>query len=215
MPKDIQDLLEGYQQFKQTYFVDHQTTLYHSLATEGQRPKAIVIACADSRVDPAILTQAAPGDLFVVRNVANLVPPCENDHTTHHGTSAALEFAVCGLQVKHIIVLGHSQCGGIKALVEQSPALTEQSFIGDWMDLAKPARIITFKTIPDASLEQKVDFCTQQALIQSRKNLLTFPWIQSRVQEHKLFIHNWFFDIKTGTLAIYDSEKDSFIPYSN
>ena len=111
MPKEVQSLIEGYRSFRQQY-LENNKSRYDQLVHQGQRPKMLVIACSDSRVDPAVLTQAEPGDLFVIRNVANLVPPYEADTTYYHGTSAALEFGICGLGIRHIVICGHSQCGG-------------------------------------------------------------------------------------------------------
>ena len=208
--KNIHNLLEGYKQFKRNYFENPSCDLFKKLHSEGQKPKAIVIACSDSRVDPALLLNADPGDLFVVRNVANLVPPCEQD-SAHHGTSAALEFAVCGLQVEHIIIIGHSQCGGIASLVSGSPALTEHSFIGTWMELARPALKITEMTASNQlTLEQRGDMCARHALVCSLDNLKTFPWIQCRMASGSLKLHAWFFDIKEGNLLCYDADQKDF-----
>lgn len=209
--KKIHHFIEGYNHFKRNYFENPKCDLFEKLHSEGQSPKAIVIACSDSRVDPALLLNAAPGDLFVVRNVANLVPPCEHD-SAHHGTSAALEFAVCGLQVEHIIIMGHSQCGGIASLVARSPALTEHSFIGTWMELATPAlEAIEGGQNDNLTLEQKGDLCAQHALLFSLENLKTFPWIQERLANNQLKLHAWFFNLKEGNLYRYDDTAKAFV----
>ena len=126
MKKALQKILRGYSQFRKKYATGDQSIMQY-LATHGQKPETMVIACCDSRVDPSLILQCDPGDLFVVRNVANIVPPYECDEK-HHGTSAALEFGVCYLQVKHIIILGHSQCGGIDALIHPMLQLPPQLF---------------------------------------------------------------------------------------
>jgi carbonic anhydrase len=208
MPKDLNSLLAGYKIFRKQFESSSLLPL-KKLAVEGQKPKAIIISCCDSRVDPALLFNTDPGDLFVVRNVANLVPPCEMDHG-HHGTSAALEFAVCGLQVRHVILLGHSQCGGIQALMEDSFSLTPDGFIQNWMALAHKAKDRIQKEMPDAPLSQRVDSCAQLSLMQSLKNLKTFPWVASRLKNKTLELHAWFFDIRTAELLAYDEKKDSF-----
>lgn len=191
------EILRGYQQFREKYTTgDHSVMQY--LADNGQRPKVMVVACCDSRVDPALILQRDPGELFVVRNVANIVPPYEKDEM-HHGTSAALEFGVCYLNVEHIIILGHSQCGGIDALLNEA-ALHQNDFISNWVSLIKPSST--------KHLDQ--DTCAKQALLQSRLNCMTFPWLKEKVTEKKLTIHLWFFDIKSGQLFAFDETKELF-----
>jgi carbonic anhydrase len=131
----IESLIAGYRRFREGYFRDNQQRLT-TLALEGQSPAVAIVGCCDSRVDPAVITDSAPGELFVIRNVANLVPPCEGEGTWH-GTSAALEFAVRGLEVEHIIVLGHARCGGIRALMEEKEdSGNDDQFIYHWMRIA-------------------------------------------------------------------------------
>src|SRR5215510_6877709 len=137
MPHTIEDLIKGYLKFRNDYYLQ-SNPLFEQLVSQGQQPKILVVACSDSRVDPALILNTRPGDLFVVRNVANLIPRYEaDDH--FHGTSAALEFGVCGLKIKHIIVLGHTLCGGIESLVIHSKAIESKQFITKWMKLAEPA----------------------------------------------------------------------------
>jgi len=130
----------GFRRFREKYFLhaDHEHSFYQRLASAGQSPRTLLIGCSDSRVDPAILTGASPGELFVIRNVANLVPPCEVSEVGFHGTSSAIEFAVVNLKVENVIVLGHRQCGGIRALMTET-AESSDSFIGQWMSIAKDA----------------------------------------------------------------------------
>jgi carbonic anhydrase len=168
-----------------------------------------VIACSDSRVDPAIILNCKPGDLFVVRNVANLVPPFINDGG-HHGTSAALEFGILGLGIKHIIVLGHSSCGGIKALVEDSLKIKEDNFISKWMEIAKPALAKTIQTNPDKSIEKQIGVCAKFALVDSLNNLLTFPWIKDRVTDGDLSVRSWYFNIDSGFIEEFDVGTKKF-----
>jgi carbonic anhydrase len=201
MKKFYADILRGYKQFREKYTTgDHSIMNY--LADNGQRPQVMVVACCDSRVDPALILQCDPGELFVVRNVANIVPPYEKDEM-HHGTSAALEFGVCYLNVEHIIILGHSQCGGISALLNEAE-LHQNDFISNWVSLIKPA---------DALLLDQ-DACAKQALIQSKLNCMTFPWIKSKVTENLLIIDLWYFDIKTGQIFAFDEAMRTFLPLS-
>ncbi len=172
----------------------------------------MVVACSDSRVDPAMIFNCQPGDLFVIRNVANLVPPCEaND--TFHGISAALEFGTCFLAVEHIIVFGHSQCGGIQALLNSTQWMLDKKpfhFIAKWMELARPAydRVVTEHG--NVSLDEKIILCEQYALVNSLNNLLTFPWIQERVASGKLVLHAWYFDLATGMIHAHDQKNNDW-----
>ncbi len=192
-------ILEGYKSFRDKY-VHGDTSVMQQLSHDGQRPEAMVVACCDSRVDPAVILQCDPGDLFVVRNVANIVPPFEKDEM-HHGTSAALEFGVCYLDVKHLILLGHSQCGGIQALLDESK-VGINDFISNWVSLIKTPQCDNI----DA------DNYAQLALHESHKNCLTFPWLQEKVNRNQLQIHLWFFDIKSGQIFTYSAEQQSYIP---
>jgi carbonic anhydrase len=207
--RDIEKFITGFKQFQRSYFGENQE-LFDKLK-QRQQPRALIVSCCDSRVDPAILTNSEPGDLFVVRNVANLVPPYEDD-VGHHGISAALEFGVCSLGVEHIIVLGHSQCGGIRALMEDSYGSGEGGFISRWMDIAAPAREKVRKELPHKSIELQSRACEQAAILQSLENLLSFPWIAQRVNNRTLSLHGWYFDMSQGELLGYDAASQSLIP---
>jgi len=169
------------------------------LSHYGQQPQIMVVSCCDSRVDPALILQCDPGDLFVVRNVANIVPPYEKDEA-HHGVSAALEFGICFLNVKHLILLGHSQCGGIQMLLSSRDA-NHNDFITNWVSLIK--------------LQHKhldANDCAQLALTQSLQNCLTFPWIKDKVSQQNLKIHLWFFDVEKGQIFTYSDLQNQYIP---
>lgn len=175
----------------------------------------MVVACSDSRVNPSMIFSCQPGELFLIRSMANLIPPCE-DMSTYHGTSATLEFGTCFLQVEHIIILGHTQCGGIQALIEGADKVLDQksqSFIAKWMEIARPAYDRVEAEHGHASLEDKVILCEQYALINSLNNLRSFPWIQERVQAGKLVLHAWYLDLATGIVHIYDQEKARWFFY--
>ena len=206
----ILPLIEGYKQFRKEHFENTQT--FDDLVENGQKPKTLVIACCDSRVDPAIVTNCNPGELFVVRNIANLVPPFAGD-SHHHGTSAALEFGVLNLGVSDIIVFGHSHCGGIRALMTEPEAGSPSSdFITSWMDIAKPAKQQVIEQHPDYSLDEQMHCCEKESLLISLRNLETFPWIRDRVQKQQLFLHAWYFDLNTGMIETYDASSDKFVP---
>lgn len=158
---------------------------------------------------PGGILNCKPGDLFVVRNVANLIPPYENDHG-YHGTSAALEFAVLGLGVEHIIIFGHSNWGGVRSLFEENQKIGPNSFIGKWMEISRLAFNKTISQYPAVNLDVKVKHCSHFALINSSKNLLTFPWINERVDSGKLFLHAWYFDIESGKIEEFNFESNNF-----
>jgi carbonic anhydrase len=191
-------ILQGYNAFRKKYALGDDSVMQY-LSNYGQQPQIMVISCCDARVDPALILQCDPGDLFVVRNVANIVPPYEKD-MLHHGTSAALEFGVCCLQVKHLILLGHSQCGGIQALSEYNE--NPSDFIKQWVSLVKTN---------DFDLND-IDNCAKLALHQSYKNCLTFPWINNKIMQKKLTVHLWFFDIKTGQIFTYCEQEKIYQP---
>ncbi|AWN81454.1 carbonic anhydrase [Candidatus Cardinium hertigii] len=199
MEKNLQKIIKGYQIFREKYASGDSSIMYN-LYREGQQPAILVIACCDARVDPALILQCDPGDLFVVRNVANIVPPYEKDKT-HHGTSAALEFGICLLQVQHLIILGHSQCGGIKAFLSKKES-KQDDFITNWIALL-PA----LPSLPCSS-----DAYAKLSLNQSYANCLTFPWIQEKVLKQQLTIHRWFFDIPTGSIYTYHAVQDAYVP---
>lgn len=203
------DYLEsGYKRFRTKYFEDENNQAFKHLKT-GQSPKTLVIACSDSRVDPALLMDCAPGDLFVVRNVANLVPPFEDAKESYHGTSAALEFGTCGLQVENILILGHSMCGGITSLFQKDQNIENRDFVNKWMEIT--GNITNHKSIdPNEELGIKADKCSRLGIKKSLDNLLTFPFINERVQSNKLQLHGWYFDIRTGKIEAFDKESDSF-----
>ncbi|RLA02118.1 MAG: carbonic anhydrase [Gammaproteobacteria bacterium] len=199
-------LIDGFQRFKQHYF-GNDGRLYASLKN-GQPAKTLMVACCDSRVDPAILTDCDPGDLFTIRNVANLVPPCEHDNS-HHGTSAALEFAVNNLEVENIIIMGHGNCGGIKALWEGVDN-SQTQFIHSWVSMAQPAKDWVKHTLSTASEEEQIKACEQRAVLESLANLMTFAWIRQRVEQGTLSLYGWYFDIVAGELLCFNHTTGAF-----
>lgn len=192
----INDLIDGYHKFYDQYFIN-KPEIYQKLVDDGQSPKTLIIACSDSRVDPSTILTTKPGDIFVVRNVANLVPPMEND-MGHHGVSAAIEYAVKTLEVENIIILGHSHCGGIKALVDMKD--NSHSFITEWINIADAAKSRAL----DASTnhDDVCELCEKEAIKDSVSNLLSFPFVKKAVDEGKLDLHGWYFCMETGKIEI-------------
>lgn len=205
--RDVNKFISGFKRFQKDW-LGPDADLFAGLR-KGQSPCTMVIACSDSRVDPLFLTNSHPGDLFVVRNVANLVPPCEPD-AGHHGVSAALEYAVCHLKVDNIIVMGHSQCGGIRGLMEGICACSEHSFIGNWVNIAQHAKNKVLEELPDKSVDMQAGACEKAAILVSLENLMTFPWLKERVDNGQLALHGWYFDLQAGTLSGYSTDSSSF-----
>ncbi len=211
MQDELEVLVQGYATFRNSYF-NGDNELYEKLVVEGQKPKVLMIACSDSRVDPAIVLGCQPGDLFVVRNVANLVPPCESDNG-YHGTSAALEFGIKSLKTNHIVIFGHARCGGIQSLFETSQEEKDKlSFIKKWMELAQPAYERVQQEHAHLSQKEKMTTCEQYSLLNSLENLMSFEWIQERVKAQQLFLHAWYFDMQTGLIYAYDKHTNDFKP---
>jgi carbonic anhydrase len=202
-----EQLVSGYQTFAAQRLPTEQTR-YRELSERGQSPEIMVIGCCDSRVSPEVIFDAGPGELFVVRNVANLVPPYAPDGAAH-GVSAALEFAVQVLRVKHIVVLGHAQCGGIKALVQDSAPLSPGDFIGKWMSLLNS----TLENTPRGSTEDFQDFVSRlekKAVTTSLNNLMTFPCVRILAERGKLHLHGAYFGVAQGSLAVLDHASGEF-----
>lgn len=209
----MQKFIDGYKRFRAQGWAERKQ-LFEVLAEEGQQPKALVIGCVDSRVDPAMIFDAAPGEFLTVRNVANLVPPYAPD-SAYHGTSAALEFGVKVLNVPHLIVLGHGMCGGVRALLHGAPE-NAQDFVGPWMSIASTARDDVCGDVHGESdgcahVHEMQHRCEQAVIKVSLQNLMTFPWIKERVQDGRLQLHGFWFSIHTGELLVLRSDG-SFTP---
>lgn len=207
--KDLKPIVEGYK----AYFTDEDKAHYRTLA-EGQSPKVMVIGCCDSRVNPDIIFHSRPGDLFVVRNVANLVPPFENDEASH-GTSAAIEFAVTGLGVEHIVIMGHSACGGVRACCDSVHGDAEDPsglFIPKWTSILSECAEAVLVENPDIGIEDMARKVEQAGIKSSLKNLKGFPFIQEGLEKKTLDVHGAYFDIKDAQLYAYDKATDTFLP---
>ncbi len=209
--RDIAELVEGYRRFLATRYAQ-EAALYRELAETGQAPKTMVIACCDSRADPATIFSAGPGQLFIVRNVANLVPPFE-PHGDYHGTSAALEFAVTGLAVETIVVMGHARCGGVAAYLNGIYDRTApRGMIGRWMSLLNAARTDALRAAAGAPIEAQQLALEQASIRHSIENLQTFPFIRERLDDGRLRLRGAYFDIADGRLLALDPESGRFQP---
>ena len=201
-------LIDGYRAFLAGRLPIEQSR-YRELAEEGQSPEIMVIGCCNSRVSPEVIFDAAPGELFVVRNVANLVPPYTPDGA-QRAVSAALEFAVQALKVKHIVVLGHARCGGIRAFAEPGEPLSPGDFIGKWMELIAPAAEAVGPQSRYASLTDYLSHLEQTSAIKTLDNLMTFPCVRILTERKRLHLHAAYFDVATGLLSVLDPETRTF-----
>ena len=204
-------LADRYRRFHHRHFLP-KAEEYEELATHGQSPDSMVISCSDSRVDPETIFSAMPGEMFVVRNVANLVPPYETGGK-FHGVSSAIEFAVLNLRIKNLIIMGHSGCGGVKAALDQSAAIqTEAQFISRWMSMLDDARLRVLAAHQTSPHHEKLAALEKEGIKNSIKNLRTFPFVADAENRGKLSLHGAYFDISTGTLSVLNHSRGEFFP---
>ena len=203
-----QNLLEGYKAFATNRLPTEQSR-YRELSVKGQSPEVMVIGCCDSRVSPEAIFDVGPGELFVVRNIANLVPVYQPDGNAH-GVSAALEYAVTVLKVKHIVVLGHAQCGGIRAFVDKIEPLTPGDFIGKWMQMfIKPGEVVEQRD--HETMAQFVERIEKAAVFRSLENLMTFPFVRRAVENGQMQLHGAYFGVAEGSLFVLEKAAKEFL----
>jgi carbonic anhydrase len=208
--KKLENLIDGFARFQQHYF-EESPELYRGLC-QGQRPSTLLIGCCDSRVDPAMLLGCDPGDIFTIRNMANLVPPPNRD-IGPQGVLAAIQFAVEDLLVERIIVLGHSQCGGIRALMRgRASSDRPMDFVRSWMGIAEHARERVLRQLPNACDEERHHACEQASILISLQNLERMEAVRARVEDGSLSLHGWYFDLVVGSLRAYSPRADAFLP---
>lgn len=206
-------LIEGYRRFRVGRYQE-QRERYDALAALGQKPRVMVIACCDSRVDPTIVFDAAPGQMFVLRHIAALVPPCERDGK-HHSASAAIEYAITQLGIEHVVIFGHGRCGGIQASLSGQFAQAQEcngGFIHHWMEIIEPARekVLAAAAIsPDVDAQRALELA---AIRVSIENLRTFPFVQEAEAAGRLTIHGTYFDIGDGILRVLDPQTSAWEP---
>ncbi len=211
---NIHDIITGSEAFKQDKYKKYEHK-FISLAQQGQHPKILFIGCCDSRVVPNLITNTGPGDLFIMRNIGNFVPPYKPDED-FHATAAAIEYAVSVLEVEDIIVCGHSQCGAIASLFKseklENPSLIH---VKKWLEIGAEAKNFVTKHIPeDFSKEDKLDLTEKVSAILQLDNLLTYPAVKERVEEGKLFLNAWHYDIASCEISYYDSHFQEYLPLS-
>jgi carbonic anhydrase len=204
-------LTDRFRRFKFRHFAPNQDQ-YEKLAQAGQTPDVMIVSCCDSRVDPETIFSAMPGELFVVRNVANLVPPFETQGK-YHGVSAALEFAALNLRVKHIVVMGHSGCGGVRASLDSDTLRqTEAAFVTNWMSMLDGARERVLAAQPGGSEAELRRALEREGIKTSLDNLRTFPCIKGLEAKGKIALHGTYFDIAEGSLSVIDPKTSELVP---
>ena len=203
-------LADRFRRFKFRHFAPNQDH-YEKLAAEGQTPDVMIVSCCDSRVDPETIFSAMPGELFVVRNVANLVPPFETQGK-YHGVSAALEFAALNLRVKHIVVMGHSGCGGVRACLDhETLRQTEAAFVTNWMSMLDGARERVLAANPGGDPAVLRRALEREGIKTSLENLRTFPCIQALEAKGRVKLHGTYFDIAEGSLSVLDQASAELV----
>ncbi|MGM0518600.1 MAG: carbonic anhydrase [Campylobacterota bacterium] len=206
----LKELIKGHKRFTEKKIPKWQEEL-KELAINGQKPEVLFIGCSDSRVTPDLMLNTKPGDMFILRNVGNFVPPFKHDED-FHGTAAAIEFAVAVLKVKHIIVCGHSHCGACKSLYEDIPNDSSLIHVKTWLKLGEKAKQRTLKN-KKFSNEQEMYRATERNSIRSQlDNLLTYPDVKAKLDKKLLEIHGWYYDIETGGIDYFDKQNDNFKP---
>ncbi len=209
--KAINKLINGFSRFRDEYYCREDSPFVE--LQNHQEPSTMVIACSDSRTDPSLILQCEPGEIFVVRNIANIVPPYEPD-TMHHGVSSALEYAVKSLKVTNIIILGHSGCGGIKSLMGNKLA-AEDEFITRWLSILDSVRekvLARFAMDGKEPCTEACSACEMEGIVHSMENLRSFPWVAEQVEKGNLHIFGWYFELKDGLLLGYNEDSDTFEP---
>ena len=207
----INDLIKGNQKFREAKFPKYKQGLIQSVE-EGQKPEVLFIGCSDSRVTPDLMLGTKPGDMFILRNVGNFIPPYNPDND-YHGSSAVIEYAVCILGVKHIIVCGHSHCGACKSLYQEIGDSPDLIHVKKWLELGKRAKEYTLLAIQDKKNKEQLYRATERiSVVHQMENLLTFPDVERKVKSGELQIHGWYYRIEDGTIEYYDGEECSFKP---
>jgi carbonic anhydrase len=202
----LQHIVDGFMHFRHEVFPE-QEQLFKKLAT-AQRPRAMFIACADSRIVPELITQSSPGDLFVTRNVGNVVPPYGQ---MNGGVSTAIEYAVMALGVHHIIICGHSDCGAMRAVLNPQ-TLEKMPTVAAWLRHAEVARTVVEDNCHCSNEQESMHILTQENVIAQLQHLRTHPSVASKMASGQLFIHGWVYSIETSEILAYDAEQDRFLP---
>ncbi len=201
----MKKLIEGLRKFQTGYFESHRE-LFEELS-HGQHPRILFITCSDSRIDPNLITQVEVGQLFVIRNAGNIVPPYG---AANGGEGAALEYAIEGLNIQEIIVCGHSHCGAMKGLLKVSELEEKMPLVHQWLKHAEPTRRLVKENYKDIEGEELLDITSAENVLAQLSNLQTYPSVRSRLHQGRLAIHGWLYEIETGTVVAYDPLTHQF-----
>ena len=207
----MRKLIAGIHRFQKQYWSENRE-LYRRLAEHGQFPEALFITCCDSRVDPLTITHGQPGDLFIVRNIGNFVPPCSENAQDDSGVAAAVEYAVEHLEVRDIIVCGHSDCGALKALYMDRAKYSDTPHIASWLRHGDRTMAVVAANYPELSREERYEITAEENVLLQMENLRTYPVVKKAAQEGRLHVHAWYHVIGTGTIFRYSPEKEQFEP---
>jgi carbonic anhydrase len=207
----MQKLIEGIHRFRNQYWSENRE-LFERLAEHGQSPEALFITCCDSRVDPVVITHGKPGDLFIVKNMGNFVPPYSENPLEGTGVAAAVEYAVVHLHVRDIVVCGHSDCGAMKALYKDRAHYAGTPHIGEWLKYGDRTMRVVTANYPELSREERLEITSEENVLIQIENLRTYPVVREAAREGKLHVHAWYFDIGTGRVYSYSPVKEQYEP---
>jgi carbonic anhydrase len=207
----MRKLIQGIHRFQKRYWSENRE-LYRRLAEHGQFPEALFITCCDSRVDPLTITHGEPGDLFIHRNIGNFVPPYEEGFMDATGVAATVEYAVKHLEVRDIIVCGHSDCGALKALYKDRAKFTDTPHIAEWLRHGDRTMAVVAANYPELSREERYEVTAEENVLLQMENLRTYPVVAKAAQEGRLHVHAWYYEIATGTVHRYNPGKEQFEP---
>lgn len=210
----MEKLISGIHRFRKEYWSENRE-LFERLAEHGQSPEALFLTCCDSRVIPTVITHGQPGDLFIVKNMGNFVPPYSENPLDGSGVAAAIEYAVEHLRVRDLIVCGHSDCGAIQALYKDRSAFASTPHIAEWLRNGERTLEVVSANYPRMTREEKLAIASEENVLVQMENLRTYPVVMNAAREGRLHVHAWFFEIGTGRVYAYDPEKGQYepIPY--
>ncbi len=203
----MEKLYKGIHKFRESYFKKEED--FFKRISRGQMPEVLFITCSDSRIDPNLVTQSKPGELFIVRNVGNIIPPYDAIKDKN-SVAAAIEFAVLVLKVKDIIVCGHSDCGAMQAVFKDDSEFDNMPHLRDWLRLAMPVKKIVQKYCPCTSDESRQRITEEENILAQLQNIQTYPFVAKALERGEVHLHGWYYNIKTGRIFAYNPEKDKF-----
>jgi carbonic anhydrase len=200
-------LIQGLHQFQTNYFTEHRDLF--ELLSQGQHPRVLFITCSDSRIDPNLMTQAEPGEMFIIRNAGNIIPPY---NATNGGEGAAVEYAIHALGIEEVIVCGHSHCGAMKGLLQIGKLAEEMPAVYEWLKHAEATRRTVKEHYQDYEGEELLNVTTKENVLTQLENLRTYPVIYSRLKSGQLKLHGWFYEIETGEVLEYNAALQKYVP---